>query len=96
MKQWSCPVEEDEIPVNICHLCIEARKTQNAFVTVNRVETSNLIIEQEVIEDGWTSFLSLDREFENEEIDIEEYLQKRKDVLKKIGKAKNIRYSSFF
>jgi hypothetical protein len=40
VPNWNCPVETPEIPIEICRLCLEARKLQSKHAQINRkVET---------------------------------------------------------
>ncbi len=37
---WKCPIEAPEIPLEVCKLCLEARKLQSKQAKINRqVET---------------------------------------------------------
>jgi len=93
---WMCPVNGDEIPLEVCRLCIEARKTQAALMTVKRLERES---DEDVLsltlpshsqtfsskpgQDVLRQQLSvLDRQFENDQISLEEYIQRRKSIVR--------------
>jgi hypothetical protein len=43
VPKWKCPIEAPEIPLEVCKLCLEARKLQLKQVKINRqVETVEL------------------------------------------------------
>lgn len=43
VPDWKCPIEAPEIPLEVCKLCLEARKLQSKQVKINRpVETVEL------------------------------------------------------
>ncbi len=43
VPDWRCPIETDEIPLEVCKLCLEARKLQSKQVKISRhVETVEL------------------------------------------------------
>jgi hypothetical protein len=43
VPEWKCPIETPEIPLEVCKLCLEARKIQAKQVKITRhVETVEL------------------------------------------------------
>ena len=36
VQDWTCPIETDEIPLEVCKLCLEARKLQAKQVKISR------------------------------------------------------------
>jgi hypothetical protein len=43
VPNWKCPIEAPEIPLEVCKLCLEARKLQSKQAQINRkVETVEL------------------------------------------------------
>ncbi len=36
VPEWKCPIETDEIPLEVCKLCLEARKLQTKQVKISR------------------------------------------------------------
>ena len=100
VKGWMCPVNGDEIPLEVCRLCIEARKTQATFMTVKRLEKEleEAVVAPELPELSLTppspasqpfppkpalrqQLNALDRQFENNQISLEEYIQRRKSIV---------------
>lgn len=38
VKDWECPIETTEIPLEVCKVCLEARKLQSKQTKVTRQE----------------------------------------------------------
>jgi hypothetical protein len=36
VPEWKCPIETPEIPLEVCKLCLEARKLQSKQVKISR------------------------------------------------------------
>ncbi len=36
VPEWKCPIETPEIPLEVCKLCLEARKIQSKQVKISR------------------------------------------------------------
>ncbi len=36
VQAWKCPIETEEIPLEVCKLCLEARRLQAKQVTISR------------------------------------------------------------
>lgn len=44
VPDWKCPIETDEIPLEVCKLCLEARKIQSKQMKISRhVESVELL-----------------------------------------------------
>lgn len=36
IAEWECPIETSEIPLEVCKLCLEARKIQSKSIKITR------------------------------------------------------------
>ena len=88
---WLCPVNGSDVPLEVCRLCIEARKIQAEFTMVKRSgrESEEAIVASEfflkpspLIQDALRKQLTeLDKQFENDQISLKEYIQIRKSII---------------
>jgi len=90
VRDWICPVEADEVPLEVCRVCVEARKAQQAVATVRRAAptgaSSNLAkVKPEapanLPQDVQKQLGGLDKQFEEGQISFEEYVEKRKSIV---------------
>jgi hypothetical protein len=103
VKSWICPVDGDEVPLEVCRLCVEARRTHFIHLRVKRPERAaeEVIVAPETSKLSLASFpysqesfppqsfqeelsrrlSELDRQFQNDEISLEEYVQRRKEMV---------------
>jgi hypothetical protein len=52
VAEWKCPIETSEIPLEVCKLCLEARKLQSKQVKITRqVKTVELLPDQNKVSD---------------------------------------------
>jgi len=82
VKSWTCPVESDDVPLEVCRICVEARKTQPAVI--NRTATisrASKVFPTKPVHDTIGHLNELDKQFEKNEISPEEYVEKRKNIL---------------
>jgi hypothetical protein len=43
VQEWKCPIETEEIPLEVCKLCLEARRLQSMQLKISRqVEAAEL------------------------------------------------------
>jgi hypothetical protein len=40
IAEWECPIETSEIPLEVCKICLEARKVRSKHVKITRQITS--------------------------------------------------------
>ena len=53
VADWKCPIETSEIPLEVCTLCLEARKLQSQQVKITRqVRTVELLPAQNEVSDA--------------------------------------------
>ncbi|RLI24010.1 hypothetical protein DRO58_07955 [Candidatus Bathyarchaeota archaeon] len=81
VEDWICPVDGDEIPLEICQVCVrartEARKSRNSLRTVSR---------RRRMRSSWREELSeLDKQFVNGQLHLQEYIQRRKEIIESIA-----------
>jgi hypothetical protein len=36
IKEWECPIENSEIPLEVCKVCLEARKIKSKHIKITR------------------------------------------------------------
>ncbi len=75
VKDRECLVDVDEVPLEVCRLCIEAWKTQVNMIMVRRSVVKAL----EAL-----PLIELDRMFESGEIELEEYISRRGKILESL------------
>lgn len=52
VAEWKCPIETPAIPLEVCKLCLEAKKLQSQQVVIKRpVREVELVPAQKVVED---------------------------------------------
>ena len=52
VADWKCPIETSEIPLEVCKLCLEARKLQSKQVKITRqVRTVEVLPAQNAVSD---------------------------------------------
>jgi len=94
VPDWICQMEVEEIPLEVCRLCVEARKihASNQAMTVKRriarAKAFKPTIEPRIAESESESLSSLDRLLMNDKISLEEYLQRRGEAVKRLQEAK--------
>jgi len=89
VKDWACSVDGDDVPLEVCRICVEARKTKHLTATVNRTsrisepikENPRQVFPTHPIQDAIKKLSELDKQFEDEEISLEEYMEKRKNIV---------------
>ncbi|MEM2685837.1 MAG: hypothetical protein QXM01_02015 [Candidatus Bathyarchaeia archaeon] len=79
VKSRECLVDADEIPLEVCRLCIEAWKIQASTIMVRREVVKTL----EAVGVP-TALLELDHMFENGEIELDDYIEKREKILESL------------
>ncbi len=53
VTDWKCPIETSEIPLDVCKLCLEARKLQSKQVKITRqVRTVEVLPAQNAVSDA--------------------------------------------
>jgi hypothetical protein len=90
-----CSLEVDEIPLDVCRLCLEAWKAYIGYVMVRRPharaeELAPSPLQAKPIHAGRNAFESLqeiDRHFMNGELTLQDYLMKRKEAVKRLQEA---------
>jgi hypothetical protein len=97
-----CSLEVDEIPLDVCRLCLEAWKAYIGYMMVRRPharaeelapsihEETAPPLQAEPVRAGRKSFESLqeiDRHFMNGELTLQDYLMKRKEAVKRLQEA---------
>ena len=90
-REWWCPVEADEIPFEVCRLCIEARRTQTVMAMSRQGMAEEPPAElfqppitstKEEPAQSLSSLLSeLDRRLFEGRIGMDEYLEERKRII---------------
>jgi hypothetical protein len=91
---WTCQLEVEEIPLEVCRLCVEARRSHadELAKTVKRIvrkaEAPKPVAERRIAESELESLSSLDRLFVNDEIALEEYTRRRGEAIKRLQDAK--------
>jgi len=89
ISDWTCPMEVDEIPVEVCRLCLEARRIhvnergRTIKRAIRRAEAPQPPIERRIPESELECLSSLNRRLLNNEITMEEYLQRRDRYLQR-------------
>jgi hypothetical protein len=90
VRDWMCPVEADEIPLEVCRICVEARKTHKTVATIHRAAPSGIAsdlakekpeVPDNLPKDVQKQLSGLDKQFEEGQINFEEYLEKRKNIV---------------
>ena len=99
-----CHVDADEIPLEICQLCLETWKAMSIRLTVRRgldrlresevqsiktVEDRPVQVEQPERADMAEALAELDRLFEEEKIGLEEYVRRRKSIVDSARQKRN-------
>jgi hypothetical protein len=84
VDEWICQIEVDEIPLEVCRLCVDARVGQanKAIKTIKRTRIIPPKLESKIDEAG-ESLLSLDRLFMDGKINLENYLKKRREAVER-------------
>ncbi len=98
----ACPVELDEIPLDVCRLCIEVWRTNRENVLLKRPEGRLEVAKgaakapSEPSTPGLSqlSLSELDKLLWEGRIGVDEYLQRRKQIINSLGKASSP-FSSF-
>jgi hypothetical protein len=94
VADWTCQLEVEEIPLEVCRLCVEARTSHGDMLAktvkraVRRAEAPKPTVEPRKAEDELESLSSLDRLFVNDEISLEEYVRRRDEAVKRLQDAK--------
>ena len=93
VPDWICQMEVEEIPLEVCRLCVEARKiasyqAKTAKQTIISAKALKPTIEPRIAESESESLSSLDRLLMNDKISLEEYLQRRGEAVKRLQEAK--------
>jgi len=84
---WTCHVESEDIPLDVCRMCLEARRLRIEEAsrvvkrTVGVVEPSKPGLEAEAL---MKAISRIDRMFEEGEIDLEEYIKRRSEALRMV------------
>ena len=83
-----CPFDTDEIPLEVCLMCIDAWKSQYNKITITRQKEK---IEPERVEEeiSLSPLRTLDRYFIEDKIDRDTYMQKREEILSYIRSRLN-------
>jgi len=99
-----CSVGLDEVPLDICRLCLEAWRTDREHVTVKPVKRlaveSSRALETVVVkpraasesarpERSQLSLTELDKLFWEGKIEVDEYLKKRKEIINSLGRGES-------
>ncbi len=50
VAEWECPVETAEIPLEVCKVCLEARKTQSKHIKITREIKSVEMLPPHIVE----------------------------------------------
>jgi hypothetical protein len=79
VREWDCNLETDEIPVEVCQLCVEARKTY--IMETRRLMRNSRNVEQPPLS-PIDKLQKLDRIYTSGQIDAEEYLQRRREIVR--------------
>ncbi|MFA5869711.1 MAG: hypothetical protein WC941_08440 [Candidatus Bathyarchaeia archaeon] len=94
VADYTCQLEVEEIPLEVCRLCVEARKSHGDMLaktvkrTVRKTEAPKPVAEPRIAESELESLSSLDRLFVNDEIALEEYVRRRGEAVKRLQEAK--------
>ena len=52
IAEWECPIETSEIPLEVCKLCLEARKIQSKSIKIMRqIRTVEVLPALKVVSD---------------------------------------------
>lgn len=51
IKEWECPIETSEVPLEVCKMCLEARKIKSKHVKIKRQIKSVEILPAQVVSD---------------------------------------------
>ncbi len=90
-----CNVDADEIPLEVCKLCLEVWKTSNENITVKRsMERPSRTTEESEEPDYrriYSSLSELDRLFSEGKINPDAYIQRRREVIDSISYKKPAR-----
>ena len=86
VADWPCHVEVEEIPLEVCRLCLEAK---NNYANQQSKTVKRAIMRAEVprppsSEELLATLSNLDRRLLNDEVSIEEYLQGRNEIVKQL------------
>ena len=84
---WTCHVEAEDIPLDVCRVCLDARRlrVEEAGRVVKRVVGVAEPPEPEAL---MKALSRIDRMFEEGEIDLEEYVRRRGEVLRQMEALK--------
>jgi hypothetical protein len=94
VADWTCQLEVEEIPLEVCRLCVEARTSHGDMLaktvkrTVRKTEAPKPTVEPRIAESELESLSSLDGLFVNDEISLEEYVRRRDEAVKRLQDAK--------
>lgn len=73
---WGCPYEGDEIPLELCKLCVEARslahREERGFIIHRKAGT--------ISEERKKTLSELNRKFTRGEISVDEYMDMRNSI----------------
>lgn len=87
VAEWSCQMEVDEVPLEVCRLCIEARRNHaNGRAEMIERPTGRAEAPKPLGGEGARKTLLARALFINGEIDVETYLRRRKDVVGRASK----------
>jgi hypothetical protein len=87
---WTCHVEAEDIPLDVCRMCLEARRLriEEASRVVKRIvgvvepsKPSEPVLDAEAL---MKALSKIDKMFEEGEIDLEEYVRRRGEVLRMV------------
>jgi hypothetical protein len=51
VPEWECPIETPEIPLEVCKICLEARKIQSKQIKIKRQIKSAEILPDHIVSD---------------------------------------------
>ncbi len=94
VEVWACPVDGDDVPLEVCRLCVEARTCHGDMLaktvkrTVRKAEAPKPVAEPRIAESELEALSSLDRLFVKDEIALEEYVRRRGEAVKRLQEAK--------
>ncbi len=60
IAEWECPIETSEIPLEVCKICLEARKIQSKQVKITRqIKSVEILPDHKVVAEAEISDLEV-------------------------------------